>query len=107
MKKKLSLIEALIKARNIETSNLEKKLEVPKGYISKVLDGKQSMNPTTFIKLLEALNVTLEEYDELEKYTKQLRTDSTISNEIRCQKLFAKILFEYPSKNNEEQKIHR
>lgn len=107
MKKKLSLLEALIKIRNIETSNLEKILEAPKGYISKVIAGKQSMNPTTFIKLLETLNITLDEYDELEKYTKQLRTDSTISNEIRWQKLFTKILFEYSSKNNEEPKIHR
>ena len=40
MKKKLSLLEALIKIRNIETSNLEKILEAPKGYISKVIAGK-------------------------------------------------------------------
>lgn len=104
MKKKLSLLEALIKARNFKISDLEEKISAPKGYISRVITGKQSMSPTTFIKLLEELNITLEEYIKLNEYAKELRTDSKISNDIRWQKLLVKILFEYPLKNNEEQK---
>ena len=107
MKRKISVINALIKTRNIMISNLEKKLEVPKGYISKVIDGKQSMKPVIFIKLLEELDITLDQYEELNQKAKALFTDSTLSNEKRWQHLLLEIYTKYPSKNNEEQKIHR
>lgn len=104
MKRKLSVIYALIKARNIPTSELEQKIGLPKGNLLKIIDGKQSMKPVMFIKLLEELDITLDQYEELNQKAKALFTDSALSNEKRWQHLLLEIYTKYPSKNNEEQK---
>lgn len=102
MKRKLSVIEAIIKTRNIETSNLEEKLNLPKGYISKVTDGKIIMKPMILIKLLQELDITLEQYEKLNAKAKELYEDSTISNQKRWQNLLIQIYLISPLKSIEE-----
>lgn len=102
MKKKLSVIEALIKAHNLTITEIETKLNLPKGYISKVIDGKQSIKPMILFNLLHELNITLEQYEKLNVKAKELCEDSTIPNEKRWQMLLQQIYLNNPLKNVEE-----
>ena len=104
MKRKFSVIYALIKMRNIQISELEQKIEIPKGKLLKVIDGKQSMKPMNFIKLLEELDITFDEYIELNEKSKKLSIDSTLSNKKRWKILLMEIEIKYPPKNKKVQK---
>lgn len=103
MKKKISALEAIIKAHNISISELEQKLRLPKGYILKVINSKIIIKPRILIKLLEELDITLEQYIELNQKAKTLSTDSTLSNDKRWQYLLLEVYIKYPSKKNQEQ----
>ncbi len=98
-------IEALIKGRYAQRQEIEEKMGVPIGYLSSIINGKiKGMKSRLLYSFLEAIGVSISDYEDMLPQALNIISDSTISNEIRKQKLYLLISTYYQLKETQNSK---